>query len=117
MASRITRIVAIAAALALVAVPLVVLRSCESARTAGTQAKLSAGQGQAAIESGADAVQTIGNATARETEIHQTVKDATDAIAHAPAGDSNDAADRAACQLRTYRDQPRCRALFHSGAR
>lgn len=89
------------------------LRSCQSARTAGTQARLSAGQGQAAIESGADAVDTIGNATARETDIHQTVKDATDAIAQAPAGDSNDAADRAACQLRTYRDLPRCRALHN----
>lgn len=104
---------AIAAVLALIIVPMVMLRSCRSARTAATEAKLNAGQAEAATESGRDAVDTIGNAAARETKIHTTVKDGTDAIAQAPAGDSNDAADRAACQLRSYRDLPRCRALFH----
>ncbi len=104
---------AIAAVLALIIVPMVTLRACQRASTAGTEAKLSAERAEAATESGRDAVDTVGNAAARETEIHTTVKDGTDAIAQAPAGDSNDAADRAACQLRSYRDLPRCRALFH----
>lgn len=107
---------AVLAVLALVIVPLVVLRSCQSAGTGKTQAKLSQGQTDAAIASGQDAVETIGNAAARETEIDRSVKDGTDAINHAPAGDSNDAADRAACGMRSYRDLPRCRALLHPGA-
>lgn len=88
------------------------LRSCEQARSAKTQADLAKGQAGAAVQSGHDAVETLGNAAAREAEIRDTVKDGTDAIEKAPAGDSNDAADRAACQLRSYRHQPRCIALL-----
>lgn len=88
------------------------LRSCDQARTAKTQADLAKGQAGAALQSGHDAVETLGNAGARENQIHATVKDGTDAIREAPAGNSNDAADRAACGLRSYRRQPRCIALL-----
>lgn len=92
------------------------MRSCTAARRAAAEADLARDRGQAAIESGRDAVNTIGSAAARETEIHGTVQEATHAIAQAPAGDSNDAADRAACRMRSYRDQPRCRALLDTRA-
>lgn len=84
----------------------------QRARTAATQAKLATGQAGAALESGKDAVETVGNASAREGAITETVKEGTDAIRAAPAGDSNAAAERAACRLRSYRNQPRCVALL-----
>lgn len=81
-------------------------------RGAKTEVKVQAGQTGAAIASGHDAVQTVGNTQARETEIQQTVKDGTDEIDKAPAGDSNDVADRAACRMRAYRHSPKCIALL-----
>jgi hypothetical protein len=91
---------------------LVALRSCQSAQTARTESKLAKGQAGAALQSGSDAVETIGNASAREAEIHTTVQEVQNAINTAPAGDSNDAAVRAACRLRSYRHQPKCVALL-----
>lgn len=84
----------------------------QALRGVKTEVKVQAGQTGAAIASGHDAVQTIGNTQARETKIQQTVKDGTDEIDKAPAGDSNDASDRAACRMRAYRHSPKCVALF-----
>jgi hypothetical protein len=100
-----------AAGIALV-LALITMRSCSASQTARTETRLAAGQAGAAIESGTDAVQTIGNAQTNETEIHAIVKDSTDAIQAAPAGNSNDAADRAACRLRSYRNTGKCVALL-----
>jgi len=88
------------------------IRSCNTVQTATTEAKLATGQTEAAIESGADAVNTVGNAAANASEIHETAKEGTDAIQAAPAGNSNDAADRAACRMRIYRNSPKCVALL-----
>lgn len=96
----------------LAAVALLWLKSCSDERTAAAKAKLATEQQGAAIESGHDAVETIGNASARETDIHSTVKDGTDAIQNATPGDSNAAADRAACRLHSYRHTARCIALL-----
>ena len=93
-------------------VGLIALRSCNTARTAGTETRVAMGQRGAAIESGSDAVQTIGNAQAAEQITHATVKEGTDAINQAPGGGSNDAADRAACRLRSYRHSGKCIALL-----
>jgi hypothetical protein len=51
------------------------LRSCDQARSAKTQANLSKNQAGAAIESGHDAVETLGNASAREAESQQAVEE------------------------------------------
>ena len=88
------------------------IRSCSTMQTAKTEVKLATGQTEAAIESGADGVNTVGNSAANATKIHQTAKEGTDAIEAAPAGDSNDAADRAACRMRIYRHSPKCITLL-----
>lgn len=110
-ATNAARLIFVAGLVVLVATVLSI-RSCGTAQTAKTEAKLATGQTEAAIESGADAVNTVGNAAANATEIHQTAKEGTDAIQAAPAGDSNDAADRAACRMRIYRHSPKCVALL-----
>lgn len=97
---------------ALLIVGLLWLRSCEDARSAKTQADLAKGQTGAALQSGHDAIETLGNAGAREDAISNTVETGTDAIHKAPGGDSNAAADRATCQLRSYRHHPKCIALL-----
>lgn len=84
----------------------------QSLRGAKVETKIETGQKGAAIASGSDAVQTIGNNQDRVTEIKQTVKDGTDEIDKATAGDSNDAADRAACRMRAYRNTSECIALL-----
>lgn len=102
------RRIALGAILAALVAGLIALRSCHSARTAATASR----QHGAAIASGSDAVGTIGNAQAREEAIHQTVQEGIDAINQAPGGNSNDAADRAACRLRSYRRSGKCIALL-----
>jgi hypothetical protein len=81
-------------------------------RTAGQQAELNKGQTDAAIKSGQDAVNTFGNEQAREGTIHDDVRTGTDEIGKAAGGNSNDAADRAACSMRTYRHTSKCVALL-----
>lgn len=107
-AARIVAGLALAALFAII----LTLYSCGQMQTAKTRTKLAEGQAGAAVESGRDAVQTVGNSQGRETQIQETVKDGTDAINKAPAGNSNAAADRAACGMRAYRRQPRCVALL-----
>jgi hypothetical protein len=114
MFKEITTTAKVIAGLAIVALilGLFALRSCNSARTAKTETRLATGQRGAAIESGTDAVQTTGNISAAETARQTTVKEGSDAINAAPAGDSNDAAERAACRLRSYRHSGKCIALL-----
>lgn len=102
-----------AKALAIVAIValvlgLVALRSCNTARTAGTAEKLATGQRGAAIDSGADSVSTTGNVQTAAEQRAETVKDGNHAIDQAPAGNSNGAAERASCELRSYRHSSRC---------
>lgn len=84
----------------------------QALRGAKVENRIQQGQTGAAIESGGDAVQTIGNSQSREAAIEQTVRDGINEIEKAPAGDSNAVADRAACRLRAYRGSPRCVALL-----
>lgn len=80
------------------------------------EARIAKGQTKAAVASGAEAATTMGNVMAAEAAIDRTVKEGTDAIDRAEAGDSNDAAERAACGMRAYRDSERCAALRGAGA-
>jgi hypothetical protein len=79
--------------------------------TAKKQADVAQGQAGASIASGAEAMNTVSNVQIQADETRQNVKEAQDAIEAAPSGDSNDAADRAVCGLRAYRDNQRCARL------
>jgi len=82
------------------------------ARSAAVETGLVERQRGAAIESGSDAVRTIGNSISQESAVHAAVKEGMDEIDQAPGGDSNDAANRAACRLRSYRHSGKCVALL-----
>jgi hypothetical protein len=84
----------------------------QRSRAAGIQSKVDQGQGAAIGKAGGVAVETVGNNADNATAIDKTVKEGTNAIANAPAGDSNDAALRASCKLRSFSNTDRCRQLL-----
>jgi type VI protein secretion system component VasK len=81
-------------------------------RAASLQAKIDKGQIDAGLKSGKEAVNTVGNNADNANAIDKTVKEGTNAIANAPAGNSNDTALREACKLRSFSGSDRCRQLL-----
>jgi hypothetical protein len=84
----------------------------QKSRASAIQSKVDQGQTKAAIEAGSVAVETVGNNADNATSIDKTVKEGTNEIGNAPAGDSNDAALRASCKLRSFINTDRCRQLL-----
>lgn len=106
------RLVAILAAIALVAALLTFGPSaCTSYFSAKKQAEVSKGQAGAAIDSGAEAMNTVSDVEQNAAITRETTKEAQHEVESAPAGDSNDAADRAACRMRSYANSERCARL------
>ena len=84
--------------------------------SAKKEARIAKGQSKAAIDSGAEAGNTVSNVIAADAAIANTVQEGTHEIEQAEAGNSNAAAERAACGMRSYRDSKRCAALREAGA-
>ncbi|WP_447724654.1 hypothetical protein [Sphingomonas koreensis] len=107
-------IVILGLAVTLVIAILFGLSQCERARTAGTEAKVSKGQTDAAIESGSDAVDTLGNRSAADVTGDRISQENEDAIrkaegANAPvAGPVRDAGLASLCRRAAYSRDPRC---------
>ncbi len=103
--------------LALALAGFLTVRSCQSASTAKTEAKLGRNQTEAAIASGADAVETVGDVGGRADAIDQTTKENTDAIRNAPGADAlvpagvDAVARERLCGRAVYRDTPACRSV------
>lgn len=85
--------------------------ACNRMRAMDKQAEVDRGQGEASIDAGVEAIGTIANQAQRDNETDREVRNAIDQINAAPAGDSNDAALRAVCGLRTYRATRQCSEL------
>jgi hypothetical protein len=101
-------------ALAVAVLGLLVLARCQGARTAGAEARLSKETAASAIESGGDAVNTVGAVSASEaaTDVIGRTNDAEIRKAEG-AGQvvpvAVDAAGRASlCRRAAYRSDPRC---------
>ncbi|CAN5702539.1 hypothetical protein BH11PSE6_BH11PSE6_00090 [soil metagenome] len=101
-------------AVILIVVGLLFLRSCETARTAKTQAKVSEGQAGASLASGADAVDTAGNVQGNEIAADTITRENDNAIhnaegASAPvAAPVRDAGLASLCRRAAYRGDPKC---------
>lgn len=104
------------AALALVALLSLAfaVKSCGDSRTAKTQAKLSTGQAGAAIESGKDAANTIGNRMDTDAAGDAITRENSDAIHNAQGADApvapavRDAGIASLCRRPSYQRDPRC---------
>lgn len=90
------------------------LDRCQAARTAHTEAKLATGQAGAAIQSGHDAADTIGNRMADDADTDAITRENADVIrnargADAPVDPDADAAGlRSLCRRAAYRRDPQC---------
>lgn len=86
--------------------------------TERAKAKLSANQTEAAVQSGRDAVQTVGAAGDREAAIDQTTMENSDAIHKADGADApvatgvRDAGLASLCRRAAYRSDPKCLHLI-----
>jgi hypothetical protein len=98
----------------------VTLRSCQAARTAKTETRLSNNQTGAAIASGADAANTVGDVGARAAETDRTTLENADEIRSAPGADApvntgvHGAGLRSLCKRAAYRGRPECMQLAPS---
>jgi hypothetical protein len=114
---KITRQLAVMLALGAIVALLVLFgpSACRSLFTAKKQAEVARGQEKAAIGSGAEAMNTVSGVEQNTAAIETTTKEKSDEVKAAPAGDSNDAADRAVCGMRSYRNSERCARLRSAG--
>lgn len=93
---------------------LLALYSCSRQRDAATEAKISSGQAGAAIQSGADAVDMLGNRADADAATDEITRENANAIHHAEGADAPVAADaraaglRSLCKRQAYRDDPKC---------
>lgn len=85
--------------------------ACRSYFTAKQEARVAKGQAGAAIDSGAEAMNTVSNVAASDAASDQAKKDGLDAIRSAPEGQRGDATVRQSCKLRQYANSERCAAL------
>jgi hypothetical protein len=82
---------------------------CSSKKTATKEAEVSEGQAGAAIDAGAEAVNTAAGIVASDQATDAQVAAAQAEIAAAAKGQKGAAAKRAACRFRAYRDTPQCK--------
>lgn len=87
------------------------LSQCQARKTAGKKAEVAEGQAGAAIDSGAEAMNTVGNVAATDTQTDALVAAGQAEIAAAAKGQKGAAAKRAACKMRAYRDTPQCSSI------
>lgn len=91
-----------------------IISALSSGKTAKTEAKLNANQVEAATESGADAVSTVGEQMGNEADTADLTRDNRDAILSAEGADApvanpaRDAGLDSLCKRRAYRDSPKC---------
>jgi hypothetical protein len=93
----------------LVAVVIFGLSQCQSRKTAQKQAEVSEGQAGAAIDSGAEAMNTASNVAAEDAATDALVGMGQAEIAAASQGTKGKAAKKAACRMKAYRDTPQCK--------
>ena len=111
-----TRVLAIAIALALVA-SLLALSQCQRLRVAGVQSKVDQGQTAALGNSAADAVGTVGQAGQREAASEDLTRTNEQEIRNAPGANQpidtrlHDVGLRALCERDAYRGSQQC-AVF-----
>lgn len=86
-----------------------VLDQCSRKKTAGKEAEVAEGQAGAAVDSGAEAMNTVSNVAAADAATDALVGMGQAEIAAATQGSKGKAAKKAACRLKAYRDTPQCK--------
>ena len=109
------------AACVLLILGLLFLHQCSQARTARTETRLAGGQASAAIASGQDSANMIGNRMSADAVEDSITRENHDAIQHAAGADApvdpalRDAGLAGLCRRAAYRGNPQC--LQHADSR
>lgn len=103
------------AAAALIALAIAGTITFQHWRNGAAQAKVDNSQARAGTDAGVHTIEITGDVARSRAEIELTVKEGSHAIQSAPAGDSNDAALRAACGMRSYSHAGGCAAVLAAG--
>lgn len=90
--------------------------SCRSLFTAKQEAKVSKGQAGAAIDAGAEAMNTVSVVDAKDKAADKINEEGLDAIRKAPEGKRGDAALAASCKLLHNQHLERCAGLSKAGS-
>jgi FtsZ-interacting cell division protein ZipA len=85
------------------------LNECRARQTADKQAEVSSEQGQASINAGATAINTVSNIASNDAATDASVAQGQSEIRSAPEGQKGKATRNAACRLKAYRDTPECK--------
>ena len=105
-----TRIIAmIVGAVLLVGIILFGLSECRARQVADKQAEVSKEQGQASINAGAAAMNTVSNVASNDAATDASVAQGQSEIRNAPEGQKGKTTRNAACRLKAYRDTPECK--------
>lgn len=102
-------VVIVVAGIVLVVAISLALSQCSAKKTAGKEAEVAKGQSGAAVDSGAEAMNTVSNVAATDAATDALVGMGQAEIAAATQGTKGKAAKRAACRLKAYRDTPQCK--------
>ncbi len=86
-------------------------QACNNYFAAKTQGRLDKANVEAIVDTSEETLKTVDANADKAGTIDATVEEAKDEIRNAPDGFSNDAALRASCRMRQYRDLERCAAL------
>lgn len=113
-----TRVIAMIVGAILLVVGLALLvHSCDVSKSRGAQSRLDRAQTQATINSGADAVNTVGTVSSNEAQANDLTRSNDRDIRNAEGSNAvvnpaaRDAGLRALCLRRAYRDTPKCKLL------
>jgi flagellar biosynthesis/type III secretory pathway M-ring protein FliF/YscJ len=113
-----TRIIAmVVAVIVLIVVAGLFVRSCDSRRSAASQARVERSQAEAASNSAADAIGTVARSGEAERASEDLTRTNDKEIRNAEGADTrvgagvNTAGLRSLCRRAAYRDNPRCRVF------
>lgn len=101
-------------AIIMLALVVISFRQCSAARTAGTEARTAAAQGEAGADNAKDAIATVGAASGREAQVSTITEENRRDIQSAPGADAPvspavaAAGRRGLCRHASYRGRPEC---------
>lgn len=84
------------------------LNECRARQTASKQAEVSAGQGQASVGAGQEAMNTVSNVAGNAAATDAAVAQGQGEVRGAPEADKGTASVNAACRFKANKNKPEC---------
>lgn len=101
-------IAAVVAGIVIVVLALLLLSQCNRTKTANKQAEVSQGQGQASVDAGQEALNTVSNVTGNAAATDATVAQGQREVSSAPEAEKGRVTVSAACRFKANKNKPEC---------